>query len=191
MGGHRPDQVGALVREEIMQIIRRDLKDPRLGFVSIPAVRRRAIAQRLALAGAEHAVEPPRGVGEGRGQGGVGGRLDLLRHLAPHPVHVDSGLSGPPGLPVDRIAHELRHLWIAANQRERGTKPRVQLRVIHDDDEERRLFRLMKTFKERAKYSADWAKKADAAETRWRRWREAERLSRCLFAAAGMRRRYR
>ena len=40
-------------------------------------------------------------------------------------------------------------------------------------DEERRLFRLMKTFKERAKYSADWAKKADAAETRWRRWREA------------------
>jgi hypothetical protein len=26
---------------------------------------------------------------------------------------------------------------------------------------------------------------------RRRRWREAERLSRCLFAAAGMRRRYR
>jgi ATPase subunit of ABC transporter with duplicated ATPase domains len=39
-------------------------------------------------------------------------------------------------------------------------------------DEERRLFRLMKTFKERAKYSADWAKKADAAETRWRRFRD-------------------
>jgi len=37
-------------------------------------------------------------------------------------------------------------------------------------DEERRLFKLMKTFKERAKYSADWAKKADAAETRWRRF---------------------
>jgi ATPase subunit of ABC transporter with duplicated ATPase domains len=41
-------------------------------------------------------------------------------------------------------------------------------------EEERRLFRLMKTFKERAKYSSDWAKKAGAAETRWRR-----------FAAAG------
>jgi ATPase subunit of ABC transporter with duplicated ATPase domains len=40
-------------------------------------------------------------------------------------------------------------------------------------DEERRLFRLMKTFKERAKYSSDWAKKADAAETRWRRFRDA------------------
>jgi ATPase subunit of ABC transporter with duplicated ATPase domains len=37
-------------------------------------------------------------------------------------------------------------------------------------DEERRLFGLMKTFKERARYSSDWAKKADAAETRWRRF---------------------
>ncbi len=40
-------------------------------------------------------------------------------------------------------------------------------------DEERRLYRLMKTFKERAKYSSDWAKKADAAETRWRRFSES------------------
>jgi ATPase subunit of ABC transporter with duplicated ATPase domains len=39
--------------------------------------------------------------------------------------------------------------------------------------EERRLFRLMKTFKERARYSSDWAKKANAAETRWRRFSEA------------------
>lgn len=40
-------------------------------------------------------------------------------------------------------------------------------------DEERRLFGLMKTFKERAKYSSDWARKADAAETRWRRFSDA------------------
>lgn len=40
-------------------------------------------------------------------------------------------------------------------------------------DEERRLFRLMKTFKERAKYSSDWAKQANAAETRWRRFSES------------------
>lgn len=40
-------------------------------------------------------------------------------------------------------------------------------------DEERRLFRLMKTFKERARYSSDWAKRANAAETRWRRFSEA------------------
>ena len=39
-------------------------------------------------------------------------------------------------------------------------------------DEERRLFGLMKTFKERARYTSVWAKKADAAETRWRRFSE-------------------
>jgi ATPase subunit of ABC transporter with duplicated ATPase domains len=35
------------------------------------------------------------------------------------------------------------------------------------------LFALMKTFKERAKYSSDWTSKANAAETRWRRFSEA------------------
>jgi ATPase subunit of ABC transporter with duplicated ATPase domains len=40
-------------------------------------------------------------------------------------------------------------------------------------DEDRRLFALMKTFKQRARYSDVWAKKADAAETRWRRFRDA------------------
>lgn len=39
MSGHRAVQVGAQVREEIMSIIRRDLKDPRIGFVSITEVR--------------------------------------------------------------------------------------------------------------------------------------------------------
>jgi ATPase subunit of ABC transporter with duplicated ATPase domains len=38
-------------------------------------------------------------------------------------------------------------------------------------EEERRLFRLMKTFKERARYAPDWAKRADATETRWNRFR--------------------
>ena len=36
---YRTDQVGEQVREEIMSIIRRDLKDPRIGFVSITSVR--------------------------------------------------------------------------------------------------------------------------------------------------------
>jgi ATPase subunit of ABC transporter with duplicated ATPase domains len=36
--------------------------------------------------------------------------------------------------------------------------------------EERRLKELMRVFKERARYSSDWAKRANAAETRWRRW---------------------
>lgn len=39
MASFRQDQVGQQVREEIMQIIRRDLKDPRIGFVSITHVR--------------------------------------------------------------------------------------------------------------------------------------------------------
>ncbi len=38
-------------------------------------------------------------------------------------------------------------------------------------DEEKRLFQLMKTFKERARYSSDWAKKANAMESRLERWR--------------------
>ncbi|HEV2814164.1 MAG TPA: ATP-binding cassette domain-containing protein [Solirubrobacteraceae bacterium] len=37
-------------------------------------------------------------------------------------------------------------------------------------EEERRLYRLVKTFKERARYAPDWAKKANAAESRWRRF---------------------
>ncbi|MBJ7332085.1 MAG: ABC-F family ATP-binding cassette domain-containing protein [Solirubrobacteraceae bacterium] len=37
-------------------------------------------------------------------------------------------------------------------------------------EEERRLYRLVKTFKERARYSDSWARKADAAESRWRRF---------------------
>jgi ribosome-binding factor A len=36
---YRTDKVGGQVRQEIMQIIRRDLKDPRIGFVSITQVR--------------------------------------------------------------------------------------------------------------------------------------------------------
>jgi len=39
MTSYRADQVGEQVREEMMSIIRRDLKDPRIGFVSITAVR--------------------------------------------------------------------------------------------------------------------------------------------------------
>jgi ATPase subunit of ABC transporter with duplicated ATPase domains len=40
-------------------------------------------------------------------------------------------------------------------------------------DEERRLYRYFKLLKERAKYSSDWARKANAAETRWQRFVDA------------------
>ena len=39
MTSYRADKVGEQVRQEIMSIIRRDLKDPRIGFVSITHVR--------------------------------------------------------------------------------------------------------------------------------------------------------
>src|SRR5438132_12454195 len=39
MTSYRTDQVGGQVRQEIMEIIRRELKDPRIGFVSITEVR--------------------------------------------------------------------------------------------------------------------------------------------------------
>ena len=39
MPGYRSDQVAGQVRQEIMEIIQRDLKDPRIGFVSITRVR--------------------------------------------------------------------------------------------------------------------------------------------------------
>jgi ATPase subunit of ABC transporter with duplicated ATPase domains len=40
-------------------------------------------------------------------------------------------------------------------------------------EEERRLFRYFKLLKERARYAPDFAKKADAAETRWKRFVDA------------------
>ncbi len=39
-------------------------------------------------------------------------------------------------------------------------------------DEERRLHELVVRFKERARYAPDWAKRADAAETRWLRFKD-------------------
>ena len=39
MPSYRSDQVAGQVRQEVMEIIRRDLKDPRIGFVSITQVR--------------------------------------------------------------------------------------------------------------------------------------------------------
>src|SRR4051794_27153880 len=41
------------------------------------------------------------------------------------------------------------------------------------NEEERRLFQYMKVLKERARYSSEWAPRADAAETRWRRFADA------------------
>src|SRR5262249_1120793 len=42
--------------------------------------------------------------------------------------------------------------------------------VARWNEEERRLYRLMKLFKGGARYSPDWAKRANAMESRWRRF---------------------
>jgi ATPase subunit of ABC transporter with duplicated ATPase domains len=52
-----------------------------------------------------------------------------------------------------------------------GRQERLGDAVKRWHEEERRLFRLMKTFKERARYAPDWAKRADAMQTRWNRFR--------------------
>jgi ribosome-binding factor A len=76
MSGHRAVQVGAQVREEIMEIIRRDLKDPRIGFVSITEVRMspdlRAARVRISVLGDEE---------EGRATlAGLRSASGLIRH---------------------------------------------------------------------------------------------------------------
>jgi ribosome-binding factor A len=76
MSGHRAVQVGAQIREEIMQIIRRDLKDPRIGFVSITEVRMssdlRAARVRVSVLGDE---------GQGRATlAGLRSASGLIRH---------------------------------------------------------------------------------------------------------------
>jgi ribosome-binding factor A len=76
MSGHRAVQVGGQVREEIMQIIRRDLKDPRIGFVSITEVRMspdlRSARVRVSVLGGEE---------EGRATlAGLRSATGLIRH---------------------------------------------------------------------------------------------------------------
>jgi len=56
-------------------------------------------------------------------------------------------------------------------QAREGRQRRLGDAVKRWHEEERRLFRLMKTFKERARYAPDWAKRADAMESRWNRFK--------------------
>ena len=86
MSGHRTDQVGAQVREEIMSIIQRDLKDPRIGLVSITGVRMspdlRAARVRVSVLGdAPQQKETLRGLNSARGliRHELGRRLENLK----------------------------------------------------------------------------------------------------------------
>ncbi len=57
--GYRADQVAGQVRQEIMEIIQRDLKDPRIGFVSITGIKMspdfRSARVRVSVLGTEEA----------------------------------------------------------------------------------------------------------------------------------------
>ena len=86
MTSYRADQVGAQVQEEIMSIIRRELKDPRIGFVSITAVRmtpdlRQARVRVSVLGNPEQQKESLAGLVSARGliKRELGRRLENLR----------------------------------------------------------------------------------------------------------------
>jgi ribosome-binding factor A len=86
LSGHRTDQVGAQVREEIMAIIQRELKDPRIGLVSITGVRmspdlRSARVRVSVLGDADQKKETLRGLYSARGliRHALGKRLQNLK----------------------------------------------------------------------------------------------------------------
>src|SRR5947208_6571756 len=86
MTSYRTDQVGEQVREEIMEIIRRDLKDPRIGFVSITEVRMspdlRSARVRVSVLGDEEQQEASLSglnSAKGRIRHALGRRLQNLR----------------------------------------------------------------------------------------------------------------
>ena len=67
--------------------------------------------------------------------------------------------------------HHGSYATYPAAREERQRKLGDEVKRWHD--EEKRLRELMRTFKERARYSPDLAKRADAFETRWKRFRDS------------------
>jgi len=112
VSGHRTAQVGAQIREEIMQIIRRDLKDPRIGFVSITQVRmspdlRSARVRVSVLGGEEERTETLAGLRSAAGhiRRELGRRLENLRFAPELRFEIDPSIEYSV-----RISHRLREL---------------------------------------------------------------------------------
>ncbi|HZU18392.1 MAG TPA: 30S ribosome-binding factor RbfA [Candidatus Dormibacteraeota bacterium] len=112
MSGHRTAQVGAQIREEIMQIIRRDLKDPRIGFVSITQVRmsadlRSARIRVSVLGGEEERAETLAGLRSAAGhiRRELGRRLENLRFAPELRFEIDPSIEYSV-----RISRRLREL---------------------------------------------------------------------------------
>jgi ribosome-binding factor A len=105
-------QVGAQIREEIMQIIRRDLKDPRIGFVSITQVKMssdlRSARVRVSVLGDEREqMETLAGLRSAAGhiRRELGRRLENLRFAPELRFEIDPSIEYSV-----RISHRLREL---------------------------------------------------------------------------------
>jgi ribosome-binding factor A len=99
MTSYRTTQVGAQVREEIMQIIQRELKDPRIGFVSITEVRMspdlRSARVRISVLGDDEAQKAAlAGLNSARGliRHDLGRRLQNLKFSPEVKFELDSSI---------------------------------------------------------------------------------------------------
>ena len=99
MTSYRADQVGEQVREEIMSIIRRELKDPRIGFVSVTSVRmspdlRHARVSVSVLGNPEEQKESIRGLVSAKGliRHELGRRLQNLKFSPELRFELDSSI---------------------------------------------------------------------------------------------------
>ncbi len=99
MTSYRADQVGEQVREEIMSIVRRELKDPRIGFVSITSVRmspdlRHARVSVSVLGNPEQQKESLRGLVSAKGliRHELGRRLQNLKFSPELRFELDSSI---------------------------------------------------------------------------------------------------
>jgi ribosome-binding factor A len=117
---HRPVQVGAQIREEIMQIISRDLKDPRIGFVSITQVRMssdlRSARVRVSVLGSEEEREATLAglrSASGRIRHELGRRLENLRFAPELRFEIDPSIEYSV-----RISQRLRELLPEEGQEE-------------------------------------------------------------------------
>ena len=112
MPSYRTGQVAGQVQQEIMEIIRRDLKDPRIGFVSITEVRmspdlRQARVRLSVLGGEEEQQATLKGLQSARGviRHELGRRLQNLKFSPDLIFELDPSIEYSV-----RIAKQLREL---------------------------------------------------------------------------------
>ena len=123
MPSFRTDQVAAQVQEEIMGIIRRDLKDPRIGFVSITQVRmsadlRKAWVRLSVLGDKEQQAATLKGLDSAKGliRHELGRRLENLKYSPDVHFEIDPSIEYSV-----RISKTLREILPAEDASEADT----------------------------------------------------------------------